>query len=319
MKIVKQIIIIGLCLGLNSALSLSAAKIKIEAPNTVSANRAPLSLSVILDNEGGNISGFSGDFSFPSELFDVMSIETKGGVVPLWGEAPHISSEYHFDGRTHVNFEGIIPGGFTGVRSAYSTKGLPGILFTITLIPKTEGRGTFLVNEVKIHNYDENATVIGDTGDSSIIVIPKLIEVVDSADILKEKVSSDSLLVTFNHSEMVENNASYLYINESDPSRAIDYILIAESNKYNSSLVRDYEWQRVSNPYILQGQNRNKFIHIKVFYTNNTYAIKTIEPVENLSSTEQLSRILIGILIAILLLLYYAKNNLHFFSKSHRS
>lgn len=307
-----------ICVSISIATTLStvsAAYMYIDAPPTASSNREPLSFSVFLDAENNTISGVSGDLSFPSELFDVKVIGTHNGVVSLWAIQPKVSEEKTFDQRTHIVFEGIIPGGFAGVRSPYVNGTFPGILFTITLIPKGEGSGNFTLNNVEIHAYDDKGTIISNKGDTKSISVPRLSgkEVVS----LSELIITDNRTVTMviNKSDLVNDNVPYLFVNEENPSRTIHHIEVAESSEYSPSNVNTHEWRTANNPHLLVYKARTKYIHAKVVYTNNTFTYKTLPPVENSQAFTNLSRILLYIVVAVSLLYHYGKNLLHIVSK----
>lgn len=295
----------------------SAAHMYIDAPKSASSNREPVSLSILLDPEQNVISGLSGNFSFPTELFEVKSITTYNGIVPLWVAQPHVSLEKKFDQRTHVTFEGIIPGGFGGVRSPYVQGIYPGIIFTITLIPKGKGVGDFVLDTTELHAYDEQATILESVGDIRPITVPALTGKEVVLPTLLMPVKSTTATIVLSTSEFVNNSAPYIYVREEDPSRTVDHIEIAETSEYNPNYVSSSEWHIATNPYPLVYTSRTKYIHAKIVYTNNTYALKTIPPVENSQAFLNLSRILIYIIAAIFLFYHYGKNFLYFFKKSH--
>lgn len=293
-----------------------AARMYIESPKTASSNREPLVVMILVDVEKDVVSGVSGNFSFPSELFDVKTISTQNGIVPLWAVQPHISSDKFFDQRTHITFEGIIPGGFSGVRNPYIQNVFPGILFTVVLIPKNIGQDTFILEDIELHAYDSNGTTLPSKKDTKVISIPHITgkRVVPSSEL--KFTDNTTVTMEINRSELVNDNSPYLYIHENDASRTIDHIEVAESPEYNPTYVSSYEWHTVSNPYVLLYASRTKYVHAKIVYTNNTYTFKTLPPVENSETLLDSSRILVYILVAISLLYFYGKNFLHLISKS---
>lgn len=317
----KNIFIKTFCLPLLLSIAMlsqvNAARMLIESPESASSNREPLSLSVLLDTEGVTVSGLSGDFSFPSELFDVKIISTHNGIVPLWVVQPKVSLDKSFDQRTHITFEGVVPGGFNGVRSPYSSGLFPGILFTVTLIPKGSGEGDFVLDDVEVHAYDDTGSLVLSTGDKKNISVPLLTgkETKQSAELTPAP--STTITMTVNSSEFINNGAPYVYVHEEDPSRTIDHIEVAETSEYNPSYVSSSNWRIVKNPFVLTYSSRTKYIHAKIVYTDNTYALKTLPPVENSQAFLQQSRILIYIIITIFLLYHYGKNFLHLLSKHH--
>jgi hypothetical protein len=288
-----------------------AARMYIDAPKTASSNRSEFVVSIFLDQEKDIVSAVSGDFSFPSSFFDIKTISTQNGVVPLWITTPHESTEKNLDGRTHISFEGIIPGGFTGVRTSYREAPYPGVVFTAILIPKGSGKGNFTLTDVELHAYDSNGTMLNTKDDSSAVTVPNLSGKESAPPTDMVHVISTTLSMNIATSSLINNGAPYVYVRDEDPSRTVDHIEIVETDKYNPLDVSISAWHTATNPYVLTHYSLSKYIHAKVVYTNNTYAYKTIAPVENSHQLAAQSRILIYIVIAIFLLYHYGKNFLH--------
>ena len=58
-------------------------------------------------------------------------------------------------------------------------------------------------------------------------------------------------------------------------------------------------------PYVLLFQDRTKYIHVKVVYSDHTYTLRTLPPVENSQSIPSMSRILLGIALLLLCVYFY--------------
>lgn len=293
-----------------------AARVYIEAPQGVSSNREPFPVTIFIDTEGVSIGGLSGDFSFSSELFDVKSVTSQNGVIPLWVTTPHVSLEKKFDQKTHIIFEGIIPGGFNGVHSLYGQGVYPGILFTAELIPKSEGKAVLTLDSIEVHAYNSEATTLTSSGDTKSIVVPPLLGA-SKVEKSTRYVLPEGVQITIASSSLVNNNTPYLIISEENPSRVIDHIEIAETNEYNPNNVPDRAWYISDNNYAITYKTHTKYVHVKIVHANGTYTFKTVQPVENSKLFSNLSRILISITIAIFLLYHYGKNFLHLPSKKN--
>lgn len=294
-----------------------AARVYMDVPDRASANRTPVTVLVYLDTEKDILSGLSGALSFPSELFDIDSISTQGSIVSVWMNSPAVSDEKYLDSRVHITFEGIMPGGFSGVRSPYYKGTLPGKLFSVTLIPKLPGVGTFVLDNIELHAYDSEATLLKSESEISVISVPNLTGVAASKDASLSYVKSPTLTTMVTRDELINRNAWYLSVNESESVHSIKNIYVAESDESSPERVPAHEWKKASLSYILLYQSRTKYIHTKLLYSNNTYTFKTIEPVDNVSHISYLSRILIGVLLSLLFLYHYGKTILHFFSKNN--
>jgi hypothetical protein len=296
-----------------------AARVYLEAPAVASSNRQPVVVRVFLDSEQNTVSALSGVFSFPTNLFDVKLISTQNGIVSLWVAQPHVSVEKYFDGRTRVAFEGIMPGGFNGVRSPYYEGVHPGIIFTISLTPKMAGETNLLLDGIELHSLDSQGSLLHAESDTSYISIPALTGTApETISLSPTKIESPTLTTELTRSPLVDNNAWYLIVHEDEVIHSIDHIEMAETNEYDAEHVSAFQWHSATSPYVLLYQARNKYIHTKVFYTNNTFAVNTMAPVENLSKLSYLSRILIVVILVTVLLYRYGKNFQHIFYKLFR-
>lgn len=284
-----------------------AAKITIDAPKSALGNRQPITVQLFLDANDDVVSGISGSFSFPADLFTIDSLSNQSSIVSLWVTQPAPSQEKYIDGRTHITFEGIFPGGYRGVRSPYYQGYKPGLLFSVTLIPKNKGQGTFVVDDLILNAYNQDATPLPIVSVIQDIRVPELTgPVVSSSNVLRE-ITSKTLTAFITRDQLVNRNAWYLVVNDQEEKSPISQVYVVENDSYSASLVNDRRWRAVTTPYVLFYQDRTKYIHVKVLYANNTYALLTLPPVENSKSISGLSRILVSVIIVLSLLYFYGK------------
>ena len=284
-----------------------SASIYMDAPEKALSNKQPIVIQVFLDQENDIISGVAGGLSFPTDLFSVEDISVEESIVSLWVKQPKISDEKYFDNRTHVTFEGIFPGGYSGVRSPYYSGKKPGRLFYITLVPKNKGSGIIIVDDIELHAFDQEASLLPSTSIFKAISVPDLDDsrtqsLPPSVWILKKK----TLDAFVTRDPLVNNNAWYLVVNEREQKSSIKNIYVAENYTYGPELVEDKYWRRVSVPFVLFAQDRSKYVHVKVEYSNNTHTLLSISPVENSESFAVTSRILVSIVVVLSLLYIYA-------------
>lgn len=302
----KKIILISLACVLVHGIVFSAS-IRLSAPEKTQANRKPIIVQVILDPENDTLSGIGGDFSFPTELFTFDGVDIEGSAVSLWVTQPSVSSERYLDARTHVTFEGIFPGGFDGVRSPYYSGRKPGVLFNVILIPKSDGVGALIVDNILLNAFTSDATPIKSKSTIQMITIPPLQGQVTSLNKIHQEVKSPTLTAVITRDKLVNNNAWYVLVNDSEAKVSIKYIYVAETDDWTARIVSNSAWQKVSNPYVLFYQQRDTFVHVKVVYTDNTYTLRTLVPVENSQHISSVSRILVCIavvLLSVIILLY---------------
>lgn len=312
--ILKISIVSGLFCIMNA--NVFAANMYIEAPKTASANREAFPVTIFLDTGNTAVSGISGELTFPSDAFDVKSISAQNGVIPLWVVSPHITTETSFDQKTHIVFEGIVPGGFTGVHGSYDAALHPGIIFTLLLTPKNSGKANISLVSTEIHAYDGAGTLLASRGDTKEVLVPILSGVSARTSQDLRPVNSSDVTMSVETSDLVGNGLPYVFINDENPSHVIDHIEIAETDGYDPVNVSTYEWHTVHNPHVITYTSRNKYIHAKIVYADGTYTYKTVQPVENSELFSNLSRILIYIIIAIFLLYHYGKNFLYLLPKN---
>lgn len=289
------------------SLNVNAAKLIIDAPETAITNTKPVIVTVFVDPENTPLSALSGTLSFSSELFDIGDITTQSSIVSIWVTRPQVSDEKYFDSRTRISFEGIMPGGFSGVRSPYYDDGRPGIVFTVTLLPKAKGFGNILIDGVELHAYDSDGTLLSTESLTKNIIVPELISTPLKINKEATLVKSDTLVTVLARDPLIASNNWYLTVNDDESVRPINHIEVVESSEYNPLYVRSYEWSTMTNPYVLLYQSRVRYIHAKVIYENNTYAFKTIPPVENSQTNSHISLILLIVTMALLVLYQYGK------------
>ena len=302
----KKIYITFLALMMSCGVT-HAAVITLDSLSKTSPNRSPVIVRVILDSEKDVISGISGSFSFPADLFTLGNISTESSVVSLWIKQPIVSDEKYLDGRTHITFEGIFPGGYDGVRSAYYQGVRPGIIFSVTLIPKNKGEGFLAIDEVVLNEYSSEAKPLKTASTLKSIENPTLSENYVTTSVPLQEIVSPTLSVFISQDVLINNNAWYLMVSEREQKSSIQKIYVAETDEYHASLVNTYTWRQEKTPYVLRHQHRTKYVHVKVVYSDNTYTLRTLPPVENSPGIPRTSRILLSVALALLVLYMYAQ------------
>jgi hypothetical protein len=275
------------------------------------ANAQPIEVQIFLNPEEDTLSGISGSFSFPEDMFSIEDIVVESSVVSLWVKQPAISNEKYLDSRTHITFEGIFPGGYEGVRSPYYGGKKPGILFSVILVPKLKGMGAFIVDDVVLHRFDGEASLIDVPSVFRLISVPDLNVTKTVSSSLVHRIKSPTLTAAITRDSLISNNAWYLFINESKPVSGIESVYVAETDDYNGEIVEPSSWRKVTMPYVLLYQDRSKFVNVKIVYANRTYTTITLPPVENSNSISLISRILVSIVIVLCVIYAYATQRIN--------
>lgn len=300
---------------ISSFASVYAASVSIDAPKRALSNRQPFVVSVYLNPEDNTISGISGSFSFPENLFVVDHISNENSIVPLWINQPAISEEKYFDNRVHINFEGIFPGGFDGVRSPYYKGKNKGSIFSVTLIPKDKGAAALLVDDLVVNAFTSDARPIPVESAVATIVVPELNDAIPTQPSALTRIKNQNLSAQITQDPLVNNNAWYVVVHDDNEKASIQKIQIAETDDYNGERVEEGSWRTVKMPYVLLYQDRSKFVNVKVTYTDNTYTTTTLAPVENSHSISTVSRILVSVIALLFALYFYGKSIIFIFFK----
>lgn len=300
--------------------SLYAAHVLFVGPTKTTPHRdTPVVVGLLLDNEGETLSGISGSFSFPTDMFEVTGISDQNSIASLWVTQPSVSLEKTLDGRTHITFEGIFPGGYSGVKSPYYQGSKPGMLFSVKLYPKNEGRGTFVIDDLIVNRFSSQAEPVNATQTITAIEVPHLEGVVPEKS-LPILVSNQGIQATITYDDLINNKAWYVFVSEKDKRFTIDKYYVAETDSSIFSSVTDALWRPAKNPYVLLYQDRTKYVHVKVVFSDNTYTVVTLPPVENSQHSSVSSRILSIVALVVLIgaLLYEFFFGIFFRSKAKR-
>lgn len=270
-----------------------------------------VTFDVVLDPERTEVNAFSGEIVFPIEMLEMESISTVGSIVPLWLVSPKIISEENFfSTKTSIVFEGILPGGFDGVRNPYNTKRDAGKLFTITFRPKTKGQAFIFFEGAKVLRNDGKATEDFTTTNTATISIPDLKTVPEHKKhvVTSAKAEESFLDAYITKDDTIAPNLWILIIQDDVTRHTVSYFEVAESKTYDPSNLNFYEWKKVTSPYILKEQKRNTFVHVKAMYADGTYSEVVLPPVENNDDEVNLWRILIVLGLSIFILYLLQKN-----------
>lgn len=297
----KQLFIFISALSFFLGLHTHAAVLDIKEEPSVT--QGTVVFTVTLDPEASSVNALAATFSYPTEYFSFVSVSTVGSIVPLWVVPPKVSKSVDFSGLSHIIFEGIIPGGFDGVRSPYYEGVRPGIVLQVTLQPRKVGNPSVLLSNVDVRIHDGKATKA--TVDEAVLAIS--LEKNDIQPTPKKQspkeIQNPNLKPYITQTDLVYDGAWVVVMQDDATQHTVDHYEIAETSTYNPSSIPAYKWRTASFPYKLLHQSRNTFTHIKAVYTDNTFSYATLPPVENSTSNLTISRILVYVIIALVVIL----------------
>ncbi len=298
----------------------SAASIILDVPKMSASNSEPFDVVVSLDAEDSALGAIEGKFTYDATLFKVESITTRSSVVSLWLSQPKRSNIITSGTTSTLVFEGVMPGGYKGVRSPYYDGVRPGLLFIVTLIPINRAGSTMTpisISEARAYLFNDKGTPLTISTQTRNIEVPT--QSIEYSRVQNELSYRDSntLQVVTSRDPYIGDNKWYISIIEDQSVRPVSKIEVAETGEYDITRVKNSEWKEVNTMlYILDNQSRTTYTHIKIFYENNTYTTWTILPVDNLPIKTSSSRILIGISIIILLSFIYVFCSSHILTRT---
>ncbi len=272
------------------ATSAQAARISMTQVPPTSDHPQNIVIDVKLDTEGDSLNAVQGSFEFPPELITLETISTKDSMVDLWIEQPKESS------AGVVTWAGIIPGGFTTVRSAFSEGGQSGKIIRMSFRVKQAGTVLFSVPKTVAARNDGYGTLIP-LADSvlAVNVVPTTIKTsVPTAH--PEIVSLPAEDAQILRSPLVAGGKWFVAVAVNGNDYSVSRYQIAESFDPNVEDVPESAWVDMNGPTVLQDQGRNSFVHIRVLMADGRRGYLTLNPQSNYL-------LISGILLAIALVL----------------
>lgn len=115
-----------------------------------------VSISIMLDTEGENINAMAGTLTFDTESLSNPTIYTKKSIVNYWIESPYLDATT----SKSISWAGIVPGGFSGVRSGLYKGTRPGELFRIIFSKNKSGTTTIVLKDIDLKLNDGLATTV---------------------------------------------------------------------------------------------------------------------------------------------------------------
>ena len=115
-----------------------------------------ISISVMLDTEGENINAMAGTLTFDTDLLSNPTIYDKKSIVKNWIESPYLDATT----SKSISWAGIVPGGFSGVRSGLYKGTRPGELFRFIFSKIKSGTTTIILKDLDLRLNDGLATSV---------------------------------------------------------------------------------------------------------------------------------------------------------------
>jgi hypothetical protein len=147
-------------------------------------------VTVELDSEGKNINASEGLFTFDPNKFQLHAISFSNSIINAWIQTPQVE-----EGGT-IKWSGVIPGGFSGVRSSIYDGTRPGIIFQAIFTAVATGTPEFNFSELTTYANDGNGTILDSKNRGAVISV---VEGTPRSAFLPQKIS-------FNQDELYKGN-----------------------------------------------------------------------------------------------------------------
>lgn len=219
----------------------AAAKISFSAPSLVTSGDQFL-LAVMIDSGGDQMNALSGTISVSGGL-SVKNILKSDGLVPLWIEAPAISS-----GGSEVTFAGIIPGGWSGKRE----------LMSLVVLASSSGAQSVSAGDLEIRANDNAASLIPVS--SRPLAIQVMSGTGTSTVSLEDALPPEPFLISIARDKTLWGGAPFAVFGTQDKQTGID--------RYEAAFAyfgspKASSWQKAQSPYEIPKSGLGKMLYVR--------------------------------------------------------
>ncbi len=215
-------------------------------------------VGVFINTDNEEINAVEGKIIFPQDLLEIKKINDGNSIINFWIEKPKSTS----DG--HVAFSGIIPGGYNDSQ---------GLIFSVTFLAKKEGSGAIEFSGVKALRNDGKGTEATLTisnfqflisnpptgGSVPQITAPKT-EDLNPPEAFTPQIAADPTLF---------KGKWFLVFATQDKGSGIDHYEVCEGTR---------KCVTAESPYLLQNQDLDEAIVVKVVDKNGNERVATLPP-----------------------------------------
>ncbi len=285
----------------SQTLCLYAASLYVQ--EATSTHSGAVAFTIMLDASDDSINTVSAKLLYQDEFFTPYRISTYDSVISMWITPPQLPTAFLFSNERSIPFEGLIPGGFSGIRSPFYSEQRPGKLFHIELIPKKEGETSIGLSDIVLYKNDGLGTSIHVEPSTLSVHLPKPSNrTLPISSLAHQKITSNTFTANIIE-ESVMSNLWMVIFNEDTSSHPIHHFEVAESSTANPNQVIAEDFKIATSPYMILNQERNRYIHVKALYEDGTFDIRTIPPVDSRGQSSSFASILYGSLAILLLLI----------------
>ncbi|MBI1998882.1 MAG: hypothetical protein HYS73_00925 [Parcubacteria group bacterium] len=224
-------------------------------------------VALMLDTEGEAVNTVGGEIRLPKDIFFLKSTHTGDSIIDLWIEGPR-------EEGGAIVFSGIIPGGFQGIRSPFSSVFSPGKVLTLALRARAPGTAVFALDGVTVLAHDGEGTSLAVSSRKGTIAVEKAGDEGPAfADASAGKQEAGDVMPP-ERFEIIVTRDPALYDNQwtaifatQDKESGVGYYEIYESEKEYGieeiAAMGGIAWERAQSPYILKNQGEIHHVYIK--------------------------------------------------------
>lgn len=208
----------------------------------------------VVANSEELVNAIEGQLVFPEEMLTVADIREGNSVISLWVEKPHIFT------NGVIAFSGIVPGGFNGPNS---------VLFSVVFTAKNSGNISLSLQNILAFYNDGLGTKVPFQARGVNIFIKDADSVVRK-ETLKDTEPPEDFTLAITRDPNIFDDKYFLVFSTQDKKSGI-----------GNYAIREGEWgwfKKVESPYLLQNQNLDRKIYLKVMDKTGNERLVVVEP-----------------------------------------
>lgn len=141
-----------------------AVTISVTSSNLQISPKEGVLVTITLDPEGENINASEGSLTFDSNKFQLHSISFSNTIVNAWIQTPQVEGGA-------IKWSGVIPGGFSGVKSSTYDGIRPGVIFQAIFTAVASGTTGFNFSDLTTYANDGKGTILESKNRGALISV----------------------------------------------------------------------------------------------------------------------------------------------------
>ncbi len=275
--------------------SVQAAELFWRLPGSMINLQHTFVADVMLDTDGQSINALEGTVHLTGTALKLERVINANSIVALWITPPVVPSQ-----GQDIPFAGMIPSGYSGRQA---------ILFSLVLTGVSGGSEILSADAIKAYANDGQGTAVAiAVREASVAVNPSVTE--SPSSILNFNDDTDqpeNFTPIISRDTAIFNNKHFVAFSTQDKQSGVSRFEIQELRGTMTEPRAD-AWIPAISPYQLQDQNLRSTIFIRAFDNAGNTRVISLPPTSGqLYSWTTIYSILIGILVLLMVMLWYIK------------